>query len=380
MKILMFLTKIFVNDPRVYKEAYSLIKAGHQVQIINWARHDIDNKLPAQEEIKGIKIHYIHDSYFIKKIKSPSIKNPFWWIKAYFYSLKIYKTEFKFSAVHCHDLDTLPIGVMCKKKLGVKLIYDAHEIFGLMIKKITLKAISNIAYSMEKSLIKHVDNIITVNEPLADYFYKICKRPITIIMNCQYLVTDKYTPPLNNIFTISYIGTLNEGKMFPQIVDIIGNLKEIKFVIAGKKEGFYSLVKKKAKKYKNIEFLGAISFEQVIPKTLEADIVICMIDSHDPHDQIALANKQFDAMACGRPIIITKNTYAGSLTKKLNCGLVIDYTESALKNAIQKLKNNSALCENLGRNALKAAMDKYNWENEEKKLIELYSKLTHFKN
>lgn len=32
----------------------------------------------------------------------------------------------------------------------------------------------------------------------------------------------------------------------------------------------------------------------------------------------------------------------------------------------------SILCEKLGRNALKAAINKYNWKNEEKKLLRLY--------
>jgi len=44
-----------------------------------------------------------------------------------------------------------------------------------------------------------------------------------------------------------------------------------------------------------------------------------------------------------------------------------------LKEAIIKLRDDPELRERLGRNALKAAITKYNWERQEEKLLELYS-------
>ena len=53
-------------------------------------------------------------------------------------------------------------GVWLKKKLGIKLIYDAHEIFGYMIKKQNKKFIVNKVFDLEKKWVESVDYIITL--------------------------------------------------------------------------------------------------------------------------------------------------------------------------------------------------------------------------
>jgi glycosyltransferase involved in cell wall biosynthesis len=228
---------------------------------------------------------------------------------------------------------------------------------------------------MEKQLLTFVDQIITVNEPLQNYFKSIGKKPITIIMNCKEVVSHEYIPPNTKEFTIVYIGVLNASRMFPELVDIIGSIDKVKFLIAGKKENLYEEVKKWCKNYSNIDFLGPIPYNEVIPKTLTSDVVICMISPHDPNNKIALANKQFEAMVCGRPIICTKETYAGKLIEKLQCGLLVDYTKESVKNIIITLRDNPGLCKQLGINALSAAITQYNWGNEKEKLIALYGAL-----
>ncbi|MCQ9206021.1 MAG: glycosyltransferase, partial [Omnitrophica bacterium] len=277
--------------------------------------------------------------------------------------------------VHCHDLDTLSIGVMLKKKYSIKLIYDAHEIFAYMIERVTNKCVVGGAFILEKILLRYVDHIITVNKPLHTYFSSRSPKPISIVMNCKQLISKEYQPPPSNIFTVIYIGTLHKNRMFPQLIDTIGFLSDIKLILAGQKGSLYELVKQKSSQYPNIEFLGTISTTEVIPKTLKSNAVICMINPTDKNNKLGLANKQFEAMVCARPIITTKGTYAGRLTHKLCCGLVIDYNKSALREAILKLKNNPKMCEEFGKNALGAAINKYNWENEESKLLEVYSSL-----
>jgi glycosyltransferase involved in cell wall biosynthesis len=77
-------------------------------------------------------------------------------------------------------------------------------------------------------------------------------------------------------------------------------------------------------------------------------------------------------MVCGRPIICTKGTYSGEFTEQEEVGLAVEHNEEALRQAIVKLRDDPALREKLGKNALKAAITKYNWGNEEAKLLELY--------
>jgi len=368
----MILSNPFMVDPRVYKEATSLVEVGHEITVLVWDRK---RDYEPESTVDGIKIIRIHNEGMMKILPNDLFRNRFWWRRAYKKGLELYKNDFKFDVVHCHDLDTLQSGVWLKEKIGMKLIYDAHEIFGYMIARNLPKFIANYALSMEKKLVKNVNQIITVNEPLGEYFKSITDKPIEIVMNCKDLIGREYKPPKNDVFTIVYIGILHKNRMFPELVDILGKMEDVRFIIAGKKENLYDEVEKRCKNYKNVEFLGTISFSKVIPKTLESDVVICMVNPSDLNNKIGLANKQFEAMVCGRPIICSKGTYSGNMTEKLVCGLTVEYKEGKIQEAITNLKNNPKLCRKLGENGLKAAIDKYNWNKQKEKLLKIYEKI-----
>jgi len=97
-----------------------------------------------------------------------------------------------------------------------------------------------------------------------------------------------------------------------------------------------------------------------------------MFASRDPNSKIGMPIKLFEAMVCGRPQIRSRGTYAGEVTEREEVGLTVEATKEALKEAIIKLRDEPELREKLGRNALRAAITKYNWEREEAKLLELY--------
>jgi len=118
-----------------------------------------------------------------------------------------------------------------------------------------------------------------------------------------------------------------------------------------------------------------VPLDEVIPMTMKADAVFCMFDPGDPMHLIGSPNKLFEAMACGRPIICTRGTHSGDLTEQEDVGLAVEYTEQALREAIISLRDDPALRERLGRNGLKAAITKYDWEREEAKLLALYREL-----
>jgi len=375
MKILMILSNPFITDPRVNKEAKTLVDAGNEVTIIVWDRHkDYESK----SMVDGIKIVRIHNKGLMKILSHDLFKNPLWWRKAYKKGLELYKNDFKFDVVHCHDLDTLKSGVWLKKKLGIKLIYDAHEIFGYMIEKNVPTFMVNATFRMEKRLLRYVDRIITVNEPCKDYFKSITDKPITIVINCKNFISKQYHPPKNDIFTISYIGSLDKARMFPELVDIIGNIGRVKFIIISKKENLYKEVKKRCESYKNVEFLDSIPYKEVIKKTFESNVVICMFDPNSKSHQVGLPNKIFEAMVTARPIIVTKNMYySNEFVDKEKCGLSVNNNCDEVREALIKLRDNPKLCEKLGKNGQKAAKDRYNWEMQSLKLLNVYDDIQH---
>jgi glycosyltransferase involved in cell wall biosynthesis len=366
----MLLSKIFKTDSRVRKEVKTLIENGHQIKLIVWDRK---NKLKKRENLEGIEIFRIQDNGLMKILPNDILKNPLWWRKAYKKGLEI-KKEYDYDVVHCHDLDTLQAGVWIKRKTGCKLVYDAHEVFGYMIHDNVFSFFVKFSFYLEKKLVKNVDHIITVNEKVKKYFKNISTVPITLVMNCKDLISKTYTPSKNKIFTVCYIGNLHKRRLFPQIVDALGSIENIKFLIAAKKEHIklYNQVEETANKFENVNFLGEIPSDMVIPNTLKSDIIVQPFDPIRKTAYFSTPNKLFEAMVCGRPIICNKGTNPGKIVEELECGITVDYDLDSFKKGVIYLRDNPELCEKLGKNSLKAAIEKYNWYEQKKNLLSVY--------
>ena len=78
-------------------------------------------------------------------------------------------------------------------------------------------------------------------------------------------------------------------------------------------------------------------------------------------------------MAMKKPVILTDCKPLKRIVEECDCGLVVpsgDYNEMA--EAVIRLYKDKEYSRKLGENGRRAVEEKYNWENEAKKLCELY--------
>jgi len=312
----------------------------------------------------GIEINRVKNSLLMKIAPNDLIRNPLWWRLAFREGLKK-----DFDLIHCHDLDTLRSGVLLKRKRGKPLIFDAHEIFAFMIEEDVPRVVVRYAERMERDLLKEVDHIITVNEALKDYYEKNFEREVTVVMNCSTLVLDGYEPPKNDFFTILYVGTLHRSRFVSELIDVVAEMPDVRLKIGGEK-ALYSQVKERCERTRNSQFLGTVPLENVLPLTKECDAVFCMFDPNNRNNKVGSPNKIFEAMAMGRPVIATKGILSGEIVEREKCGLAVEYSKKALREAIETLKDNPRLCQHLGENGLNAAKREYNWKVQGRKLLE----------
>lgn len=362
----MIVSNDVLRDARVQREGRSLVNAGHDVDVIGWDRKGTASK---EDDIGGIKVTRMRNSRLMKVAPSDLFRNPLWWRMAYKEGLK-----HEFDYVHCHDLDTLQSGVKLKRKKRTPLVFDAHEIFTYMIEEDVSRIVKNYSERMEDSLLQDVDHMVTVNEALRDYYKERFDGDVVVVMNCPEEILADYEPPTSGVFTISYVGTLHKSRFVSELVDVVGSVEGVQLKIGGEKE-LYDEIERKCAKYDNVSFLGTVPLKAVMPLTKESHAIFCMFDPSSRINQVGTPNKIFEAMAMGKPSIVTKGILSGDIVEKERCGLAVEYSEDSLREAVEKLRDDPKLTEELGRNGLKAAHTKYNWKAQETEFLGLMSKI-----
>jgi len=362
----MIVSNDVIHDSRVVKEARALRDAGHQIRFIGWDR---TGDRPERLEWDGFAIRYVRTRGAMRAAGHDILRNPLWWRRA----LRFAQQEAA-EVVHCHDLDTLRIGVRWKRSTGGRLVYDAHEIFGYMIEQDVPRLVMDYAFRMERELAPSADRVIAVNEAVKRYVDGIAARPATLVRNTSEHILDTYRPPPGGPFTVLYVGTLHPSRFLLPAIEVIGEMPDARLVLGGGK-ALASEVADACKRHPNTEYLGIVPNERVLPMTVDSHAVLSMFDPTHRINQVGLPNKIFEAMAAGRPSITTHGLPMGDLVEEEECGLAVPYSTEGFREAVVRLRDDPDLAERLGRNGLAAAKREYNWAAESRKLVRLYEDL-----
>lgn len=369
--ILFILRNHFTNDARVLKEARTLTKAGYKVTIFClW-----DNGLQKEETQEDIRIRRI--AYMPQKQSSKFHK-----IKALiaFTFNCIVKGSFRYEIIHCHDIDALPIGVMIKwLKPGTKLVYDAHE---YETECTHLKGITKKIYQItERFFIRYANSVISVSNSIANEYKRLYNIPKPyLVLNCppykdvqkQNRFREKFNISKDKIVVL-YQGGFTAHRGIEITLEAFKNLEDSNKVIVfmgyGPLEG---LVKEAAAAHNNIFFHEAVKQDVLLDYTASADIGILFYENTCLNHYYCSPNKFFEYTMAGLPIIVSDLYEMKSIINKYDNGLT---TNNDSKSLLQVLKDLNPDDINKMHSNTIALRKVYNWEEQEKVLLDMYNKL-----
>ncbi len=363
----------FKNDSRVLKENISLQNAGYEVKVV--ALHE--EPLKEFDDFQNIKVHRI-------KLKSRS------WSKHKLIQLLkyvefIYKVvrEYKDSdIVHCNDLNALPIGFIIKKfyNKNVKIVYDAHE-YETEINGLT-RIQKSLTKKLENFLIKYADATICVSNAIANEYVKLYNIPKpSLVLNTPSYKKIEKKDILREALNISkdksiflYQGGLSRGRGIEILLDTFKQINDDKSVIVFMGYGILEdVVEAASKEYKNIYFHQAVTPDVLLDYTCSADFGISTIEDSCLSYRYCLPNKMFEYTMAEVPVIVSNLPEMKKVVKDNSIGVVAhNNTPGGLKKAIQKAIQLDK--EELHVN-IKKVKEIYNWEEQEKVLLEVYREL-----
>jgi glycosyltransferase involved in cell wall biosynthesis len=303
------------NNSRLEREIDILVNSGYRILVLWWNFEG--NKYGNQDD--RIK----HKSLNLKT-KRGCLKIPyliFWWFFI-FYNMIFEDNDI----IHVINFDSVFIPLLVSKISRKYLIYEMYDTIEDMYD--INKIIKKILFKIDTYLMKYVDAIVLVDECRIKEFNSIPNDNIHIVYNSP---TDIYPNKIKKTkvkkpFTLFYAGELIKSREsnLINVCEAVSALEDVKLIIAGRGDEEETIIKYCEKYHNNIEFLGLISYSEVLKITLNSDLLFCLYNPKIRLNKYGSPNKFFESTMAGKPILISKNTEMAKKVEENACGLCID--------------------------------------------------------
>lgn len=386
MKILMIIDKVFPEDERVEKEIISLLSAGHEVRVASYTF--------AKTDFRDDSLDYINYRRKIGKLMykfgAVVLVLPFYFNYWRKYVRDIYN-EWKFEAIHIHDLPLAQIGVELKRNIGILFIADQHELYSSWIVKNAhynthigkLVGMFSNWEAYEKKCLSEADLVCTVEKPLRDiYLKKYDLEPGKVIVVPNTPLSSTYKSESRGVsshhFTLFYCGGIDVLRGLDNVVRALPllkeNIPEIRLLLVGRKSRHYEpeQLADQLGVGELLEFREWVDFQELHHEIDQGDI--CFFTPPVDREEInnTIATKIYQYIARGKPVIVGSARYMKAFVEEHKIGVVIDEeSPSSIAEAVLQMYLNPDIVREFSENALKTANDFY-WEVTINDLLEYY--------
>ncbi len=284
---------------------------------------------------------------------------------------------------HLHDPELIPAGLKLKK-LGKKVIFDAHEdlpkqLLGkpYLIPPVKI-ALAKVFELFERWACSKFNMIIAATPSIHNKFLKI--NPNTVNINNFPLLdelanTSNWMDKENEVV---YVGGISKVRGIEEIISAMNYTDKVRLNLVGQfnEKALEEKVKnhKAWSKVNEFGFLNRDQVNDVLAKSKAGLVTFLPLPNHIDSQP----NKMFEYMSAGLPIIVSNFPLWREIVDDNQCGLCVDPISTiAIGDSIQYLIEHPKEAEQMGKNGRKAIEEKYNWSIEERKLFEAYRKLLH---
>lgn len=364
----------FEFDSRVLKTNLSLVKAGYDVNLLAL----YSNGLKKVENINGINLKRLSCVFNRWQGNLPKIM-----VVVFVFILKASIMARKAKIIHCNDLQALPVGFLVKFLFNrrVKIVYDAHE---YETEKSGLNGIlKSFVKIAERFLVRYVDKIITVSDKIALEYQKLYEviKP-TVVFNCpRYLETTK-SNYFREVFGIKenqliflYQGGLSSGRGIERILEAFKKSTSDRLVVVFLGFGpLWESLADAAENHSNMFVHQAVSPDDLLQITTSADIGLSITENTCLNHYYCLPNKMFEYFMADLPVVVSDLYEMRRFVEKYKVGIRVgaDITPKSLREIFENISFEQV---NLMKKNLGTVREKYNWERQERILLNTYREL-----
>ncbi len=389
MKILYIWDADYPWDVRVEKICHALMAGGHEVHV---AARNL-KKRPVYEDVGGLHVHRIksrsHDglNYFAS---FPLFCSPVW--KRFLDSII---RDRGIELIVVRDLPMAIAGIWAGRRAGIPVVFDMAEDYVSLIRDIwddrkfqgLNLVVRNpyLARLVERYTFRHIDEIMVVVDEARDVVIQGGgdADKVTLVGNTPDLdgiggpvsaEPDETLEKIRSHYSVIYTGGIQLGRglqvVFEAIPEIVRQIPDFRLVVVG--DGYASEILKKMMREQGVDgyvfWLGWVPHTQ-LPAYLHACRVGIVPHYTSDHVNTTIPNKIFDYMGCGLPVLASDAKPMKRVIEQERCGRTFPSGNAAeLSKALLEIRGHEA---GLGANGRRAVLEKYNWQEDTKRLLRL---------
>jgi len=358
------------TDQRVHKVCMTLEALGYEVTLVG-RRQRASLPLAAR-------------TYSAKRMFLLFEKGPLFYAEFQF-RLFLYLLFHRADVLVANDLDTLWPNYQISKLKSAHLVYDSHELFCEVPELQNNPKKKNIWKNIEREIFPKLKHVFTVNDSIAKIYSEEYKVAVKVVRNIPLLSTQatiayesKETlgiPADKKIIVLQGAG-INIDRGGEEAVEAMQYVDNAILLIIGSGD-VMDVLKKMVQDLKlnnKVEFIGKVPFQKLVQYTRHADLGLTLDKDTNINYKYSLPNKLFDYIHAGVPVLASGLVEIKKIIDEYAIGDCI--TSHDPKHIADKI-NGILSDENklqLWKKNTKIASKKLNWENEEKQLVEVYSK------
>jgi glycosyltransferase involved in cell wall biosynthesis len=358
-RIICTVTNDLNYDQRMIRICTSLANAGYDVTLVGFKKKK--SKPLVQRPFKQVRLPII--------VEQGKLMYVHYWLNLFFYLL------FRKADILCAiDLDTILPVYYASRIRGRKRVYDAHEIFTDLKEVISRPAVHKMWLWIGKHTVPHFRTGYTIGDCYAEEFKKRYGVSYGVVRNAT--VLKPVDIPEKKERFILYQGWVNVGRCFEQLIPAMRYV-DAQLIVCG--EGnFYAEAKALAEQFgvsHKIAFKGYIPPAELSFYTIRAYIGITLFEDTSLSNRLSLANRFFDYMHYAVPQLCIKYPEYERINEQYEVAdLIADPTPETIAAELNKMLTDEGYYLRLEQNCL-LAREKYCWQEEEKKLLDIYKQL-----
>ncbi len=291
---------------------------------------------------------------------------------------------FRPTMAYCNDLDTLLTGYMLKRRLGVGLIYDAHEIYPEQFPEQLRSDIWYRFYSaLERQLIGHSDGRLTVCDSLGAYF--AAEYSAQGFVTLRNVPSIRHLPPESTLARrqtprqIIYHGAYFPFRGLEEVIAAAPMVDHAKFVFRG--IGAHEAELRRLVAERGVEdrvtFAAPVAVHELVRAASVCDLGLNPFVDVCKNTSFALPNKFFEYMMAGLALASSDLVEMRELTLRWQLGVLFKTLQPRdIADTLNRLLAQPDQIDAYRATAYHLARTRFHWEQEREILIDAVGRFT----